>query len=293
MQRVVQVALDGVSLGGLYALVTLGIALVFGVMRLINFAHGQLIMAGAYTAFLLNGRPDALVVVATLLVVTGLALLIERVAYRPIRTASPTTLLVTSFALSYLLQNVAVLIFGLPKSVTILPALEQPVTIGGIRTSGLDLAVIGSTVILLIGLSAFLNNTRLGVQMRAAAEDFQMARLVGVHANRVIASAFGISGAFAAVVAILLVVQVGVVTPTFGVQPVLIGFVATVVGGMGSLYGAVIGGFSLGIVSAVLQGILPYTVVPFRDAVLFGLVILTLLIRPQGLLPSAALKERV
>src|ERR1700736_6384016 len=111
MQRVVQVVLDGVSLGGLYALVTLGIALVFGVMRLINFAHGQLIMAGAYTAFLLNGRPDALVVVATLLVVTGLALLIERVAYRPIRNASPTTLLVTSFALSYLLQNVAVLIF--------------------------------------------------------------------------------------------------------------------------------------------------------------------------------------
>ena len=208
-------------------------------------------------------------------------------------SASPTTLLVTSFALSYLLQNVAVLIFGLPKSVTILPVLDQPVTIAGIRTSGLDLAVIAATIALLVALSLFLNNTRTGVQMRAAAEDFQMARLVGVHANRIIATAFGISGLFAAVVSILLVVQVGVVTPTFGVQPVLIGFVATVVGGMGSLYGAAIGGFSLGIVSAVLQSILPYTLVPFRDAVLFGLVILTLLVRPQGLLPNAALKERV
>jgi branched-chain amino acid transport system permease protein len=293
MQRVVQIVLDGVSLGGLYALVTLGIALVFGVMRLINFAHAQLIMTGAYATVLLQSQPSPVMVVGTVLAVVVLALAMERIAFRPIRNADPTTLLVTSFALSYLIQNVAILIFGLPKSVNILGQLDSPVVIGGVHLSGLDLTVIGITIVLLVGLSLFLGRSRLGIQMRGAAEDFQMARLMGVRANRIIAVAFAISGAFAGVVAVLLAVQVGVVTPSFGVEPVLIGFVATVVGGMGSLFGAAVGGFSIGILSAVLQSVLPFGVVPFRDALVFSLVIVTLLIRPQGLLPSASLRERV
>ncbi len=289
-----QHVVDAISLGSLYALTALGIALVFGVMRLVNFAYGELIMIGAYVAFAIGGVAWPILVLAVVGSVCILALLMERVAFRPVRGADPTTLLVTSFAVSVGLQNLVEVIAGSrPKGLNVLPALTQPLHIGHNSISWLDVATVATTAVLLVAFAAFLKRTEMGIQVRAAAEDFRMARLLGVRANRVIALTFALSGVFAGAAAILLVVQTGTVSPTMGLQPALIAFVATVLGGMGSLSGAALGGFLLGVLSVLLQAELPQGARVYRDAFLFGIVIFILLLRPQGLMGSPALRERV
>jgi branched-subunit amino acid ABC-type transport system permease component len=291
-QLVVQYGIDAISLGSLYALYALGLALIFGIMRLINFAHGELITAGAYVLVLV-ALPEAVLVPLTLLVVVALALAMERVAFRPVRDASPATLLITSFALSYLLQNVATLAWGsLPRTTNFAAGLSTSFVVGSIRIQKLDVLTVGVTLALLVALSTFLRRTTLGVQMRAAAEDFRTARVLGVRAGVVVAAAFALSGVLAAAASILLVAKTGTVTPGLGVNAVLFGFIATIVGGLGSLPGAVLGGFSIGALTVILQASLPLEPRAYRDAFVFAAVLLVLVVRPQGLLPSRSAAAR-
>jgi branched-chain amino acid transport system permease protein len=226
MNVALQAVLDALSAGGLYALIALGIGLIFGIMRLVNFAHGDLVMVGGYTMFLLTAQPDALTAVVALAVVIVLALAVERVAFRPLRHANMPSLMIASFAVSYLLQHAVMVTIGAEtKGVQFAAALNAPVKLGELQVPLLQLVTVAATLVLLILLTAFLRSTTLGLQMRAAAENIRVARLMGVRANRVIAWAFAMSGLLAGAVALLYIAQVGAMTPQFGVQPALIGFV--------------------------------------------------------------------
>jgi branched-chain amino acid transport system permease protein len=284
----VQDLINALSLGSLFALIALGIALIFGIMRLVNFAHGELVMVGGYVLYLLAGHVSwPIWVLATLSASVGAALLMERIAFRPVRGADPATLLVTSFAVSYLLQYLAILVISpQPKGVGVSTVLLEQISISGVTVSKLDVITAATTFALFVALALFLKRTAIGVQMRAAAEDFQMARFLGVPANRVIASAFAASGLMAGVVSILWVGQTGAVSPTLGLAPFLAGVVGAVIGGMGSLVGSIIGGYVLGGLTVALDVFLPEHLRPYRDAFVFTAVIVILLFRPQGLVPG-------
>lgn len=280
----VQYLVNALSLGSLYALIALGIALIFGVMGLVNFAHGELIMIAAYALLAFHTLPFAVMAALTILLVALCALAMERVAFRPVREASGETMLMTSFAVSAFLQGGALLVEGAePKSLDLLPGLGQSVEVVGLTIGKLDIVTIAVTAILLVGLAAFLRFAPLGLQMRAAAEDFRMARALGVRANRVVASAFAISGGLAALAAVFLVAQAGTVSPSMGLAPVLVGFVATVLGGLGRLWAAVLGAYVLALVTILLQAYLPAGVEPYRDALVYLSVILILVVRPHGI----------
>jgi len=304
MTGLVQNVVDALALGGLYALVALGIGLIFGVMRLINFAHGDFIMIGAFslvvpsgaaTATLLIGAwPAPLLVAGVCAVAIACALLTERFAFRPLRGAEPSVLLVTSFAVSFFLQHAVIAVHGgRPKSANIWPHLMEPLVIAGVRVPQVQIITIVVTLGMLLALGLFLKRTPIGVAMRAASEDFLTARLLGIRANRVIAAAFAISGLLAAVVSLLYVAQTGVLSFHMGVPLVLFAFVATVVGGMGSLTGAVVGGFLVGIASVFFQVVLPVDWRPNRDVWVYALVLVILLLRPSGLVASRASEEKV
>ena len=291
---VVQNLIDAVSLGAVYALAALGIGLIFSIMRLINFAHGELIMLGGFTLYSLAGQPYLVMGVAAIVLVAIVALGMERVAFRPLRKANPATLLIASFAVSYLVQHIVLMIFGSrPMGVDFLAQLGESIEFGGLRVPLLQVAAIVITLALLTALALFFRHSPIGVQMRAAAEDFTMARLVGVPANRVIAAAFAISGVLASFVSLYLVAQTGSVSYKMGVNMVLIAFVASVIGGMGSLIGAALGGFLVGIVSVSLQAYLPVDLRPYRDAFVFLAFIAFLLWRTQGIMFRRADRERV
>jgi branched-chain amino acid transport system permease protein len=294
MAWLAQTFVDALSVGGLYALTALGIGLIFGVMRLINFAHGELIMIAGYTLLALAGAPLWMLIPAALLAAIALGLATERVAFRPLRGADPATLLISSFAVSFFLQKTLILLVGSrPKGVNFLPALGRQIEFFGVRFQILQLVTILVTAIVLVALTLFLKRTRYGLEMRAAAENFRMAQALGVRANRVIATAFGISAALAGIVACLFVAQTGIVQPRMGLQLVIIAFVGTVIGGLGNLTGAAIGGFLVGAGTILLQAVLPPDLRVFREAFVFVAVTLVLLFRPQGLFPARALRERI
>jgi branched-chain amino acid transport system permease protein len=286
--------INALALGSLYALIALGMALIFGIMRLVNFAHGELLMVGGYALVLVAGPPWPVLLLATLVIVLLFAVGMERVAFRPVRNASASTLLVTSFAVSFFLQNSAMLIFGpLPKTTNISTTLIQSWTVGTIYIAKVNVLTVVLTFVLLTLLGFFLARTTIGVQMRAAAEDFGMARLLGVRANTVIAASFAIGGLLAGVASFLLVAQTGAVYPQMGLAPVLVGFVAIVLGGMGSLQGAVLGGFLLGLISTTLQAYLPFALRSYRDAFTYGIVLVVILVRPQGIIVAGRERQRV
>jgi branched-chain amino acid transport system permease protein len=223
-----------------------------------------------------------------------LALVTERAAFRPLRNADPTTLLISSFAVSFFLQKLLILVVGSRlKGLDFLPELGRQIEFAGIRLQLLQIVTIIVGIVLLAALTWFLRATRLGLHMRAAAEDFRMARVLGVRANKVIAVAFALSGILAAAVSCLIVVQTGVVQPRMGLQLVIIAFVGTVIGGLGSLSGAALGGFLVGAATIMLQAFLPPDLRAFREAFVFIAVALVLLFRPQGLIPARGLKERI
>jgi branched-chain amino acid transport system permease protein len=294
MEDAIQLLVDAVSVGAQYALLALGIALLFGIMNLINFAYGELLMIGGYALVVLAGMWVPLMVLVSIAIVVVAALLMDRIAFKPVRRADATTLLVTSFALSYLLQNVAIMIFGsLPETTGAGSGLARSIDIAGVVVSRLDLVLIAVAGALIVALVLIVKRTALGIQMRAAAEDFEMARLIGVNADRIIAVGFAMSGLLAGVAGYFLVAQTGSVSPTFGVSAVLIAFIATIVGGLGSLRGAVLAGFALGFITIAFQELLPAGLVPYRDAFVFAVVLLTLVLRPQGLIPQTARAARV
>jgi branched-chain amino acid transport system permease protein len=286
---VIQDLVNAISLGALYALIALGISLIFGVLSLINFAYGDVIMVGAYAVLMLAGAPWYVILVGVVIATSLVSLVMERVAFRPVRGANPATLLVTSFAVSFLLQSVVTSIWSTTAKPVTLPAfVDQSFTIDGVLIQKLSVITLVGSVLLLVATALFLRRTTLGLQMRAASEDFLMTRLLGVRANRVIATAFLISGLLAGFVAVVIVSQLGVVTPTMGLNLTLIGFIATVVGGMASVPAAAGGGFLLGAATVLLQSNLPSGAQPYRDALIYGAVILILLLRPDGLLVKPA-----
>lgn len=289
LNDLIQFLINALSLGSLYALMALGLAIVYGIMRLINFAYGELIMVGGYTLLVTGAGPLPWLIVGIVAVIVtiGASLLLERIAFRPVRKASPNTMLITSFAVSALLQNLALLfVSARPKAVRLPNIFNENFQIGDLLISKTDVLTLIVCLGLLLALTLFLRQTLLGIALRAAADDFTMTRLLGIRANWVIATAFAVSGCLAGVVSLFWIGRLGSVTPTIGSTPILVAFVATVIGGMESLLGAVVGGFALGFLTVGLQMVLPQSMLDFRQAFVFLIVILVLLFRPEGLMGS-------
>ena len=289
--------INAVSLGSTYALLALGMVIVYGILKLVNFAYGELIMIAGYSLFVLTLGPR-LPWIAMAVLAVGVAVLTsyltERVAFRPVRENSLTAMLITSFAVSTLLQNAALLIISPRARGVPLPAvfsesaqvLGQSVPIRNILAILTSLALLGLLVLLF-------RRTVLGIALRAASDNFRMTRMLGVPANLVISVAFAISGLLAGVVALFWVGRTASVTPTIGAAPLLVAFVATVIGGMRSLLGAVVGGYIYGILFSLIGVILPQGMLEFREAFMFIIVILILLFRPEGLIRGANSSRRV
>jgi len=294
MTELAQSLIDALALGGLYALIAIGVTLIYTVMGMMNFAQGEFIMLPAYALYLLAGVPFGVAVCAAFATGIGIAVLAERVAFRPVRNADLAAQLVTSLAVATILQNVvSATVDARAQSVATPELLSESSQVGALSIPNLEILTLALTVLVLGGLGWLLYRTRIGLEMRAAAENFEMARLLGVRANRVIAIAFAISGALAAMVGVLLVMQTGQVSPTMGLTPVLVGFIAVVIGGFGRIFGAVVGGLVLGALSSLLGTYLPDGLVPFRDAIVFSLPVAILILRPQGLLGAATGEARI
>jgi branched-chain amino acid transport system permease protein len=294
MTELIQNLIDALALGSLYALIAVGVAVIYTVMGMMNFAQGEFIMIPAYALYLLVGVPFGFAVGGALLTGTLLALIAERVAFRPVRRADPSAQLVTSLAVATILQNVVIVaISPRPQSVATPAFLGDSVELFGVSITSLDLTTVATSGLALSALGWLLYRTQIGLAMRAAAENFEMARLLGVRANSVIAVSFAISGVLASLVAVLLVAQTGQASPTMGLTPVLVGFVAVVIGGFGKILGAVLGGLVLGISASILGAYLPDGLLPFRDAFVFSVPIVLLALRPEGILGSPTGRARV
>lgn len=286
MDVFIQQLINALALGGTYALLALGLAMVFSVLGLINFAHGELMTITGYGMFfaLAAGVPYLPALVIGILLATGAAVLMERVAFRPVRDASPTTMLLTSFAVSTILhilfQN---LISARPRAIPVPNGLAGAIDLGIVQIGTIQLVSIVVTALSLAGLTLFLRRSMLGVAMRAAAQDFGITRLMGINANMVISTAFAISGLLAGIAGVLWLFQRGSVDPMMGFNPVLKAFIAVVLGGLGSLSGAVLGGFALGIIEVALRAYLPESVLPYREALSLSLVIAVLFFWPGGM----------
>jgi branched-chain amino acid transport system permease protein len=294
-----QTLVDAVGLGAVYALMAVGIGLVFGVLRLVNFAYGQLIMAGAYTLAFTSGWPVAGSVLACFAVVVALSFAMEGLVFRPLRTQSPAVMLVTTFAIAFLLQAVALILdvrdgtIGEPA--VSVASLNQVVTVWGVDVRKVTILAVAVAIVALGLLALLLGKTTIGLQMRAASTDFRTARLLGVKADRVIGVAVLLSGLLAAAVAVILTVQLPLVSPDFALKETIVVLVGVVVGGIDRLWTATLGGFAIGFATGVINGALPTDKTVFLPSVVFALVILVLLVRPAGLFArgQSALVERV
>jgi branched-chain amino acid transport system permease protein len=291
LSYLLQQTINAFSLGSIYALVAIGLAMVFGILRLINFAHGDLMMVACYSAFFLvsTGIGIIPVIVIAILATTIVGILMERIAYRPVRGAPDVIMLLTSLAVSIIIENVAIMFlspvarsFGsvTPPFFNIVQHWSQ------ISLSNTNLITIGVTIVLFILLLLFVTRSRLGISMRATSEDLMAAQLAGININRVIVSAFAIGSAMAGVAGFFWAARLGKIDPLMGFIPMLKAFVAAVIGGFGSLGGAVLGGYVLGFAEVFLVGFLPPSLSGYRDGFVFILLILVLLIRPNGILGS-------
>lgn len=316
-----QQVVNALSAGSLYALMAVGLALIFSILRLINFAHGDVMMVAGYLAAfaLFAGLPLPAAIVTMLIGTIVVGLLMERIAYRPIRGAPDVAMLLTSFAVGQILQNGTLLVSrlaGQPVQIAF-PApdlLDGVVSLGELTVSRVNLASFAIGALLVGLLTVFVTRTRLGLSMHAAAEDLVAAQLMGIRVNRVVATAFAIASGFAAVAGFMYASQAGQINPYLGFTPVLKAFIAAVIGGFGSISGAIIGGYALGfleIIPTALAGIadilprgsvspelhdllarfLPSGMASYRDAFVFVFLILVLLFRPNGILAGAAREE--
>jgi branched-chain amino acid transport system permease protein len=294
-----QTLADAVGLGAVYALMAVGIGLVFGVLRLVNFAYGQLVMAGAYTLAFTSDWPVAASVIGCFAVVVTLSLALDRAVFRPLRDASPAVMLVTTFAIAFMLQAIALIVdirddtIGEPAA-SVAP-LNQAITVAGVDVRKVTIVAVLVAAAALAALALLLARTTIGLHMRAAATDFRTARLLGVRANRVIGFAVLLSGLLAATVAVLLTVQFPLVTPDFALRDTIVVLVGVVVGGIDRLWTATLGGFTLGFATGVINGALPTDKTIFLPSAVFALVIVVLLLRPSGLFAwgRSAAAERV
>jgi branched-chain amino acid transport system permease protein len=277
---------NGLALGGVYALMAVGIGLVFGVLRLVNFAYGQLIMAGGFAlAFGAQWNlPNWLSILFCFGVVLALSVVMDRLVFRPLRTHSPAVMLVATFAVAFLLENVALLAFGsLGKSAGSLALLNAPWDLGGVFVKKIAVISVVTAAGCLALLQLLLTRTPVGLHMRAAAMDFRTARLLGVRANRVITGAVIVSGLFAAVSAVMLSVEQIQITSTFGLPETIFVLAGVVLGGLNRPIPATFGGFSIGFADGILGGVLPSNQSQYLPSIVFAAVILVLLLRPNGL----------
>jgi branched-chain amino acid transport system permease protein len=277
---------NGLALGGVFALMAVGIGLVFGVLRLVNFAYGQLIMAGGFAlAFGAQWNlPNWLSILFCFGVVLALSIVMDRLVFRPLRTHSPAVMLVATFAVAVLLQSIALVAFGpLGKAAGEFAYLNAPVDIAGVEIKKIAVIAVATAAGCLIVLQLLLTRTSVGLQLRAASADFRTARMLGVRANRVIAGAVTVSGLFAAVAAIMLSVQTTQITNTFGLQETIYVLAGVVLGGLNRPIPATLGGFTIGFAIGILGGVLPYNQAQYLPSFIFAAVILVLLVRPNGL----------
>lgn len=291
--------INALNLGSIYALVAIGLVMVFGVLRLINFAHGDLMMVACYTAYFLvaTGLHFGFfeVMVIAILIATLTGILMERIAYRPVRKAPEIVTLLTSLAVSIFIENIFIMFASpVPRSFRgVTPAFLNIVHHWGkIVISNVNLVTFGVTILLLAFLLLFITRTRLGIAMRATSEDLTAAQLVGINIDRVIIIAFAIGSAIAGIAGLLWAARIGKIDPLMGFMPLLKAFVAAVIGGFGSLAGAVLGAYLLGFAEIFIIGFLPPSLSSYRDAFVFLLLIIVLLIRPNGILGSTK-KEKV
>lgn len=296
MTDILQFLVNALSLGSLYALFALGLIMVFGILKLVNFAYGELIMVAGYSWYILQDTflPLIFLGISAVVMAAFASVLTERVAFRPVGSSSMNAMLITSFAVSTLLQNAA-LVFVSPRAraVNVPIWFHKNLNLGGLQIGVSNLIIIAVSGVTLLTLMLIMRKTQLGITLRAAADDFRMLQLLGVRANRVIATAFLISGVLAGVAGFLWISRIGSVSPTVGMAPLLVALIAIVVGGMNSLSGAIVGGFFMGALTIALQLTLPQGLLAFRDAVIFAIVILVLVVRPQGLIKGRFATERI
>ena len=283
MQEILPYLINGVSVGGQYALIAIGYTLVYGILRLINFAHGDVFMvAGLVMVYTTTALPMYAALPLVLIATVALGFVIERVAYKPLRTAPRMSLMISAIGVSYLIQNLAFYITGgVPQPVTVpIPWISENMLLFGQSTKRVTLVTPVLTLLLVVGLVYLINHTRMGMAMRAAAKDFETAQLMGVKINAVISVTFVIGSFLAAVGALLYFTNYPSVGITSGAMPGLKAFVAAVFGGIGSIPGAVVGAFVIGLCEELIKG-LGYTT--FSDAFTFALLIVVLCVRPTGL----------
>ena len=279
--------INGISLGSVYAIIALGYTMVYGIAKMLNFAHGDIIMVGGYVVLTIvtsMGMSPMLGILAAVISCTVLGVVIERVAYRPLRNASSSlAVLITAIGVSYLLQNVALLIFGADtKSFTSVVSVPAVVLAGGALTiSGETIVTILACIIIMVGLTLFINKSKAGQAMLAVSEDKGAAQLMGINVNGTIALTFAIGSALAAIASVLLCSAYPSLTPYTGAMPGIKAFVAAVFGGIGSIPGAMIGGILLGVIEILGKA---YISSQMADAIVFAVLIVVLLVRPTGLL---------
>ncbi len=279
--------INGVSLGSVYAIIALGYTMVYGIAKMLNFAHGDVIMVGGFVVFTIVsslGLPPVLGIVAAVAICTVLGMIIERVAYKPLRNAaSPLAVLITAIGVSYLLQNIALLLFGANTksftSIVSIPPLK--LAEGKLMISGETIVTIISGIIIMVCLTLFVNRTKAGQAMLAVSEDKGAAQLMGINVNGTIALTFAIGSALAAVAGMLLCSSYPSLTPYTGAMPGIKAFVAAVFGGIGSIPGAMIGGILLGIIEILGKA---YISSQMADAIVFAVLIIVLLVKPAGIL---------
>jgi len=290
-QEAVQQLINALSLGSTYALLALGLAMVFSILGLVNFAHGELVTIAAYTMYFEHqkGVPFAVQAPSAIVAAGVAAILMERLAFRPLRGASFLTLLFSSFAVSVIIQNLFLaLVSPRQKGVPLPNVFNEAIRFGAYSVGWLQVITTITCLAALGVLTLFLRRSVQGLGMLAASQDFQVTRLMGIPANRVIAAAFAISGMLAGVAAIFILARRGTVEPTMGFVPVLKAFIASVIGGLGSLTGAALGGFVLAGIEVGLDATLPNSALPFRDAFALLIVVVILYFRPEGLLGRVA-----
>ena len=284
MVKLIQTLISGLSLGSIYALIALGYTMVYGIAKMLNFAHGDIIMVGAYaviTSVLTLNLPPVVAILISILVCVVLGVTIEFLAYRPLRQAPPLSVLITAIGVSYLLQNLALLIFGSEQKAT--PTMFQFPTleVGGVYIDGITLLTLIVTAVIMIALTLFIAKTRMGKAMRAVSEDKGAAELMGISVNRTITITFAIGSALAAVAALFYGMSYIYIRPTTGSMPGIKAFTAAVFGGIGSIPGAMLGGILMGIIEQMSK---TYISTLWSDAIVFGVLVLVLVVKPTGLL---------
>lgn len=280
--------INGLNVGSIYALIALGYTMVYGVVRLINFAHGDVLMVGAYAAVVLItmlGLPVPLVILLVVLVCVLIGVIIERVAYKPLRSSPRISSLITAIGVSMLLQNAALLIFSpTPKPYPIALGL-RPFDLGGLQIGFTSTLTIATSALLMMGLQVFVTRFRSGKAMRAVSEDMPAAQLMGVNVNRTITLTFALGCALAGIGSVLFGLAYPTVSPTLGSLPGLKAFIAAVLGGIGIIPGAMLGGYIMGIAESMTKA---YVSSQLSDAVVYGILIVVLLFKPEGLLGASA-----